>query len=32
MQAVACHKTLDVISGYVRDTEAFKDRADQASP
>jgi site-specific recombinase XerD len=27
MQAVSRHKTLDVLSGYVRDAEAFKDHA-----
>jgi hypothetical protein len=27
MQAVSRHKTLDVLPGYVRDAEAFKDRA-----
>jgi integrase len=30
MQAVSRHKTLDVLSGYVRDAEAFKDHAGQA--
>jgi hypothetical protein len=30
MQAVTRHKTLDVLSGYVRDGEAFKDHAGQA--
>jgi site-specific recombinase XerD len=30
MQAVTRHKTLDVLSGYVRDAEAFKDHAGQA--
>ncbi len=27
MQVVTRHKTLDVLSGYVRDAEAFKDHA-----
>jgi hypothetical protein len=27
MQAVTRHKTPDVLSGYVRDAEAFKDHA-----
>jgi hypothetical protein len=30
MQAVSRHKTLDVLSGYVRDAEAFKDHAGAA--
>ena len=30
MQAVSRHKTLEVLSGYVRDAEAFKDHAGQA--
>jgi hypothetical protein len=30
MQAVTRHKTLNVLSGYVREAEAFKDHAGQA--
>jgi hypothetical protein len=27
MQAISRHKTLDVLSGYVRDADAFKNHA-----
>ena len=30
MQAVSRHKTLDVLAGYVRDADAFKDHAGAA--